>query len=920
MVILSKSRERIRALISSLLTRSHLDFYQERLHLLKLIIISLQRLILEKNPRKAGPSSITFFAELTKLRGESFIAGFRLTNRFYGGNSFYRRPYDDYIVGSRENSKLTGKLPATIVLLVIAFSIFALSYSIQHATSSPSIIFVDNDNAGGPWDGSQVHPYQNITSGLQHAAVGDTVFVNNGTYRERLNINQSVSLVGQDPGTTIVDGGGQPNFPIIGVNAIDVTIKSFTLRNTSSDLFIGGFGILTSNSRNVTIQHNIIENTAYGIQLINTTGSKILGNQIRNNYFYAIDFRPQSSYNFIVNNDIAGNPIGVYIEAQSCSNNTFYRNNFLNSTNRHLDVTFQGPGTAWDNRAEGNYWDDYYGIDSDGDGVGDTALPHWGVDPHPLIEPWHETRTYIVPPHVVTVKCNFTVASFTFDQGLRQIRFYITGPSGWSGYCNATIPRALLSPQNASEKWIVKLGNTTLPHSNKTVDTSTVVSFRYSLSSSLLENRVRILVGVYDHPTASFAFSPDPASIVEPVNFTDTSVDSPNGMIIWRQWDFGDGNVTETTVTETTPAFILHRYTSRGLFNVTLTVRDNNTLADSVTRPVRIQNSAPSARFTFSPTVPFVGLEMEFNASATVDVDGDVTGYQWVFGDGNVTSIDTPLITHRYRHVPLGGFYKVNLTVTDNEGGTNSTERLVQVENGVSELVVEAPSSATIEDSFSVNATLRDSYAQWPLAGEHIKFSVYDNGVQHTVDSTTGGNGVATAPFSFTTVGDYSVKAEFFGSSDYVGANSTTSITLTPLDTSLTLKPPENTTQNAVATLFGTLLDEKDRPVQGATIEFSQYNGTAWEPLGSSQTNQSGIATFDYTAPNAGTYPIRAAFHGDETHAASVGEGSLQVLRAETDSTIYIVVAIVLAAIAGSAYIVFVRRKARASTPQTGKQ
>jgi hypothetical protein len=206
------------------------------------------------------------------------------------------------------------------------------------------------------------------------------------------------------------------------------------------------------------------------------------------------------------------------------------------------------------------------------------------------------------------------------------------------------------------------------------------------------------------------------------------------------------------------------------------------------------------------------------------------------------------------------------------------------------------------------------------LSGEHIKFSVYDNGVQHTVNTTTGSNGVATAAFSFTIVGDYSVKAEFFGSSDYVGANSTTSITLTPLDTSLTLKTPENATQNAVATLFGTLLDEKNRPLQAATILFSQYNGTEWELLGSSQTNQSGMATFGYTPPNAGTYSIRAAFQGDETHAASIGEGSLQVLRVEAGYTIYIVVVIVLAAIAGSAYILFVRKKARATTPQKGKR
>jgi len=95
-----------------------------------------------------------------------------------------------------------------------------------------------------------------------------------------------------------------------------------------------------------------------------------------------------------------------------------------------------------------------------------------------------------------------------------------------------------------------------------------------------------------------------------------------------------------------------------------------------LTEPVTPENTPPIASFTYSPESPVVAQTITFNASNSTDPDGNITSYEWDFGDGNNTNTTAPITTYSYASAET---YNVNLTVTDDEGATNSTSKLITV-------------------------------------------------------------------------------------------------------------------------------------------------------------------------------------------------------------------------------------------------
>jgi len=85
----------------------------------------------------------------------------------------------------------------------------------------------------------------------------------------------------------------------------------------------------------------------------------------------------------------------------------------------------------------------------------------------------------------------------------------------------------------------------------------------------------------------------------------------------------------------------------------------------------------PRASFTYAPIHPVVDQNITFDASSSTDPDGRIVEYNWDDGCENTTTTSCPVITHAYT---IPGSYTVTLTVTGDDGTTDTTSKIITVD------------------------------------------------------------------------------------------------------------------------------------------------------------------------------------------------------------------------------------------------
>jgi len=207
-----------------------------------------------------------------------------------------------------------------------------------------------------------------------------------------------------------------------------------------------------------------------------------------------------------------------------------------------------------------------------------------------------------------------------------------------------------------------------------------------------------IIVGekVEYRPCPKFTYSPKSPTAADTVEFDATPSYQPaDGHLEEYFWYFGESGGADDSGVEAETSF-----KEPGNHTVGLTVVNNRGGRTYYERAIQVANTAPNAEFSYSPE-PMIGQEIEFDASDSTDLEGDITEYRWDLGNGTTaTGIRT---IHEYDEY---GEYEIMLTVTDGEYIDN-VSRTVVVDNvpPIPEINFEQISEElTVEDEITVNA------------------------------------------------------------------------------------------------------------------------------------------------------------------------------------------------------------------------
>lgn len=207
-------------------------------------------------------------------------------------------------------------------------------------------------------------------------------------------------------------------------------------------------------------------------------------------------------------------------------------------------------------------------------------------------------------------------------------------------------------------------------------------------SNTVVKNN---FISAFAGPAVLFDVSPVSGCFPLTATFKDNSASGSGSITSW-QWDFGDGNVSNSQ----NPT---HIYINKGTFNVSLTVRNSNGCSQTLNKP-NLVHIDDGVKANFTNTFPAVCDAPPTAVSFTSTSTGNISNYSWTFGDGGASS--GPLLSSTNYAYSNVGIYTVRLVVSNNAGCTDTITKQSLISIGIVKADFTMPDTACVQNPFSI--------------------------------------------------------------------------------------------------------------------------------------------------------------------------------------------------------------------------